>query len=230
VKSHERKTRSATFPFAASLVLHAVAALVLLLGFRDRQTPKTLTPIELVGPHSSGSLRVGADRKSKQERSDRSTTVPKKDDPTAQSYTLKPKALDLSHADSDRERLNQTPSESLEVYPGSESGTSVGEGAFATGSPLQMYVASIIKRIDEVKIYPADAIFRGEQGRVVVAIQVFPDGTIQHFHLTEPCPFESLNNAALETIARLKRLSPLPENRRRPLTIRLPLNYEINRR
>jgi protein TonB len=225
VKSHEKTTKSATSAFAISLALHALFALTLLLGFKDRQPPKAVIPIELVGPHSSGSPSAVGDRKLKQERSDRPEKLRRREDPTAQSKTLKPSAPDSNHGRSD-----QPADESAGTSFGSASGTSVGEGDFATGSPLQMYVASIIKRIDDMKVYPEDAIFRGEEGRVVVAIQILPNGTIRHFHLSEPCPFESLNHAALDTISRVGRLPPLPENRDSPLTVRLPLNYELSRR
>ncbi|MEN9722873.1 MAG: Gram-negative bacterial TonB protein C-terminal [Pseudomonadota bacterium] len=226
MKSHEPIAGSATSAFAISLSLHAIFALTLFFGFKDRQPPKTLTPIELVGPQSSASLRAGQDRELEQGHLDRREKAPRKKDPTTLSEAPKPKATTTSPADSDL----QPPGASVGANSGSESGTSVGEGDFSTGSPLQIYVASIIKRIDEVKIYPEDAIFRGEEGRVVVAIHILPDGTIRRFHVTEPCPFESLNHAALDTISHMGRLPPLPENRNRPLTIRLPLNYELSRR
>jgi TonB family protein len=87
----------------------------------------------------------------------------------------------------------------------------------------------LARKIDEVKIYPADSIYRGEEGSVVVAVTIFPDGRIDHIHLVEWCPFEALNHAAVDTIRKLSKLPPLPQGRLSPLTVRVPLHFELKR-
>ena len=95
-------------------------------------------------------------------------------------------------------------------------------------SELADYILILAQRIDAVKDYPEESVYRGEQGRVVVGVTILPDGTLAHFLLAEACPFERLNHAALDTLARLGRLAPLPAVRRVALSLKIPIHFELS--
>jgi TonB family protein len=207
-KNQKKKKKIALTPFSVSIIVHSLFFLGLLLEIHDHPRSTTLTPVELVGsPSTSASKASGHSRPPQAE------ATPLKSSPQVQAET------------------NSAPPEAAGSNSGSPSdhgGATGSEGP--AGSPLQLYIAQVVYRIDQAKVYPEDALSRGEEGQIVVSLQVLPDGLIRSFHLAEPCPFESLNHAALDTIARVKRLPPLPDGRTLPLSIRIPLNFELSRR
>ena len=194
-------------------MIHLLAASIFLPNFFRNSQSESVIPVEFIGGDVSTTSGLQGERKQR-----------KKD----LTKTLKDSRLNLkSQSESNDEVLNQSVSEALSI-PESESGTSIGAGDFSAGSPLQKYISYLVRRIDEVKIYPESAVFRGEEGVVTVMIHVHSDGTILHVRLFESCPFESLNHAALDTVARIKKLPALPSGGRQELSIRIPLHFNLH--
>lgn len=124
------------------------------------------------------------------------------------------------------------PSQGTASEPLAAQESAPGQVGASAGNLLEAYLGQIVQRVNAAKGYPEDALFRGEEGRVVVALQLERSGAVSHFDLVEPCPFEALNHAALDTVARLAKqgLPPLPEALGNSLRVLVPLNYELAHR
>ncbi len=65
--------------------------------------------------------------------------------------------------------------------------------------------------LERLKQYPALARARRQTGRVEVGFTLRKDGAIENSHIEKACQFELLNEAALQTVRRLGRFKPIPD-------------------
>jgi len=76
--------------------------------------------------------------------------------------------------------------------------------------------------------YPLLARRRGWEGIVRIGVRIEANGSLSHLHLVEPCPYEVLNNAAVQS---LSRLTQLPDAatwlQGRPFDLVLPVEYRL---
>jgi TonB family protein len=212
-------------PFLASIGFHLLILLIFLLGERvgkwiHPDHSRAHIPIDYIEMVSYSNILSNGSPKNLVKK--RKKLQPKRNETSsvlAKNSVLT--SLLPSETELNQKNLKSNELSSNEIDPSIPSAQGKG------GSPLQFYVSNVVHKINEIKIYPENSIFRSEEGRVVVLIRVFADGTIGHFHLSEACPFEDLNLATLDTISQLRRLPPLPGNRTKPLTILVPVSYEL---
>lgn len=106
--------------------------------------------------------------------------------------------------------------------PGTGSG-----GGTGVGSEYAGYLARIRQRIQESLRYPPAARRRGVSGTVQLEIAIGPDGTIAGVSVIASSSHEVLDRAALDAARSLPRV-PFPADLRpRPLTVRLPIVFEL---
>ncbi len=209
-------------PLVASLFVHAAGILLLGVEFQGPNPRESITPIELVGTVSHLS-RGSTERSTKSHRPDvKRASRRVNDSPLHSQKDIVSKKISPSLWETG---LNE------KAHASSAFGdaTSSGSGALAA-SALQVYVSLIVQKVDEVKIYPEEAVYRGEEGRVVVLMEILPDGKVNQFHLMTPCPFDALNHAALDTLAQLSYLPPLPSGMNRALKVQVPLSFVLSKR
>ncbi len=96
-------------------------------------------------------------------------------------------------------------------------GSGVGASAGAGNANGDEALAKIWREIDEKKYYPALAKKNRLEGTPKVAFEIGADGKITSASLVESCGIKLLDDAALETLRRLKSLPPYP----RPITVAL---------
>jgi periplasmic protein TonB len=87
----------------------------------------------------------------------------------------------------------------------------------------------IVRRVEELKRYPADARLEQAQGKVVVKAVINEDGSVSNAEVVKSSGFRSLDQAALDLMRHAG-----PFNLPRPLgksslAIRVPINYSIDR-
>ena len=110
---------------------------------------------------------------------------------------------------------------------GSGSGCGTGSGA-GSGSALQGYLHQVRSLLERNKIYPPQARSRNEQGTVVVRFTISSDGSIGGVSLSSPSGQSALDQAALETVNRVRRFPPFPEDlQKSSLTVQVPLAYRL---
>ena len=97
----------------------------------------------------------------------------------------------------------------------------------ATNPETDAYILSVLKIINQRKVYPAEALDRGEEGRVMVAVSVGADGQVLDVRIEETCPFARLNHAALQTVSQIKSFPPLPKGVAGPIHLHIPLVYRV---
>jgi protein TonB len=116
------------------------------------------------------------------------------------------------------------------VSPPSPRGTpgNPGPNREASGPPpgeMERYLAGVIARIHQTKRYPREAQFNEQEGTVMLKIEVAADGGLLRSEVENPCPFESLNRAALEAVRSLGRLPPVPMAK--SVTLHIPIRFQL---
>jgi len=111
---------------------------------------------------------------------------------------------------------------------GTGSGSGTGTG-FGTGSALQGYLHQVRSLLERNKIYPHNARQRNEQGTVVLRFTITADGGIGGVDLSRSSGHSSLDKAAQETVARVRRFPPIPpELQKSSLRIEVPLSFRLH--
>ena len=88
---------------------------------------------------------------------------------------------------------------------------------------------TILRRVEELKRYPAAARIERAEGRVVVKAVINEDGSVGEIEIVQSSGFPSLDKTAMETI---RQAAPfhLPHPLGRPrLTIKIPISYRLDR-
>jgi|GEM_PF-5236219 len=93
-----------------------------------------------------------------------------------------------------------------------------------------LYISNVSKLINARKIYPRRAVEREEEGRVVLGVSVDREGHIVAAKIEDPAPFDSLNQAALDTIKAVEKFPPLPDQVPDPIHLHIPLIFKIEGR
>ena len=103
-----------------------------------------------------------------------------------------------------------------------------GPARAASGPPpgeMERYLAGVIARIHQTKRYPREAQFNEQEGTVMLKIEVAADGGLLRSEVENPCPFESLNRAALEAVRSVGRLPPVPL--RKAVKLHIPIRFQL---
>ncbi len=88
---------------------------------------------------------------------------------------------------------------------------------------------AILRRVEELKRYPATPRIEGAEGRVVVKAVINEDGSVGEIDIIQSSGFTSLDKAAIETIQQAAPFH-LPHPLGRPrLTIKVPISYRLDR-
>jgi periplasmic protein TonB len=62
------------------------------------------------------------------------------------------------------------------------------------------YKEMVLRRIERVKKYPKDADGTYKEAVVSLSFIINPDGTVSNLKIVRPCPYNSLNHAALQAV------------------------------
>ena len=83
--------------------------------------------------------------------------------------------------------------------------------------------------IERNKFYPRSALRLKHSGTVKIHLEIAPNGLFKAVHLAENCPHDSLNQAAISLIKKLKRFKPLPPEFVTSKNFVIPIAYQIRR-
>lgn len=89
-------------------------------------------------------------------------------------------------------------------------------------------IQAMMKFIGENQKYPAEAVKRGEQGRVVVSFVVEKDGSLTDIEVTKHAT-PTLDAAAVETVKKMPKWKPgTHKGKKVRVQFALPISYKIN--
>lgn len=104
------------------------------------------------------------------------------------------------------------------------------EEAFGQGGKVALpYDTELNLWITANKKYPKLARRLGHEGVVSVSFNIQPDGKLTNIQVKQPCEYESLNKAAVETVLAANPFKPFPAtwNRVKPLERVQSINYSL---
>lgn len=91
------------------------------------------------------------------------------------------------------------------------------------------YFGRLMSRIASRKSYPGEALRQGREGTVEVSFLLTKDGRIENVALKTESQHRDLNQAALETIRRLRRFQSIPDEISiQDLALVIPFVYRLN--
>jgi protein TonB len=99
--------------------------------------------------------------------------------------------------------------------------------AHLSSPEMQAYIIAVLKEINKRKVYPLEALDRGEEGKVVVGVSVAGDGQVLDVRVEEPSASSRLNQAAVETVKSIHALPALPSSISAPVHLHIPLVYRV---
>lgn len=74
-----------------------------------------------------------------------------------------------------------------------------------------LYLSEISRMIQEEQVYPPAAFRRNQGGTCVITLSISADGTPSEVHLKKSSGFESLDYEALQSLKRIRRFPPPPD-------------------
>ncbi len=89
------------------------------------------------------------------------------------------------------------------------------------------YYSQIYREIERHKRYPRQALARGLEGRILVEFTIQPDGRIENVTVKEPSEHVLLNDAAVDLLERIRKVSAPPEGVATALRLKLPIIYSL---
>lgn len=109
---------------------------------------------------------------------------------------------------------------------GGATGSVGGEGA--KSAVLNRYIMIVRARIEKKKRYPRAARINNEEGTATVSFLLDSSGTVVVAKVVLSSGYETLDNAALDTVLAASPYPPIPERlKRKNLNLKVPIKYEL---
>jgi protein TonB len=87
----------------------------------------------------------------------------------------------------------------------------------------------VLRRVEELKRYPAEARVDRAEGKVVVKAVINEDGSVDNVEIFQSSGSPTLDNAAVDLMRRAAPFA-LPHSLGKPrVTIKIPMNYRLDR-
>ena len=91
------------------------------------------------------------------------------------------------------------------------------------------YLRSLKKQLEQIKDYPATAKRLKQEGTVRVRFTILADGKIEQIEVSESSRYTSLDNSALEAVAKMEKFQPIPKLlEKERWRIEIPIQYKLN--
>ena len=91
------------------------------------------------------------------------------------------------------------------------------------------YLRSLKKQLEQIKDYPATAKRLKQEGVVRVRFTILADGKIEQIEVSESSRYSSLDNSALEAVAKMQKFDPIPKLlEKERWRIEIPIQYKLN--
>lgn len=93
---------------------------------------------------------------------------------------------------------------------------------------LGTYLFGLRQLIQQSKIYPSLSKKMGETGKVIIILELLKDGTIRDVKIKDTSPFARLNQAALESVAKVEKYKPIPDSiSDQRLSVEVPIQFSL---
>ena len=94
---------------------------------------------------------------------------------------------------------------------------------------LNQYLQEVAAKIKAVKQYPRNARAEGWEGTVVIKLRILPSGKVETVEFAEKSPYESLNEAAFQTIQQAQPFPPFSRGLTlQSITVNIPIKFTLN--
>ena len=91
------------------------------------------------------------------------------------------------------------------------------------------YLRALKKQLEQIKDYPATAKRLKQEGTVRVRFTILADGKIEQIEVSESSRYSSLDNSALEAVAKMEKFQPIPKLlEKERWRIEIPIQYKLN--
>ena len=91
------------------------------------------------------------------------------------------------------------------------------------------YLRSLKKQLEQIKDYPATAKRLKQEGTVRVRFTILADGKIEQIEVSESSRYSSLDNSALDAVAKMQKFEPIPKLlEKERWRIEIPIQYKLN--
>ena len=114
------------------------------------------------------------------------------------------------------------------VSPGRTQTTQPGESAAVQRAAERAYLTALQRAIARHQHYPAGARRHGQTGVATLAFVIEADGHLSQIRLAQSSGHASLDQAALQALARLGRFDPIPKSiGRSRWSLRIPIRFDL---
>lgn len=91
------------------------------------------------------------------------------------------------------------------------------------------YLRSLKKQLEQIKDYPATAKRLKQEGTVRVRFTILADGKIEQIEVSESSRYSSLDNSAMDAVAKMEKFQPIPKIlEKERWRIEIPIQYKLN--
>ena len=91
------------------------------------------------------------------------------------------------------------------------------------------YLRSLKKQLEQIKDYPATAKRLKQEGVVRVRFTILADGKIEQIEVSESSRYSSLDNSAMDAVAKMEKFQPIPKIlEKERWRIEIPIQYKLN--
>ena len=91
------------------------------------------------------------------------------------------------------------------------------------------YLRSLKKQLEQIKDYPATAKRLKQEGVVRVRFTILADGKIEQVEVSESSRYSSLDNSAMDAVAKMEKFHPIPKIlEKERWRIEIPIQYKLN--
>ncbi|MCO5144000.1 MAG: energy transducer TonB [Oligoflexia bacterium] len=109
-----------------------------------------------------------------------------------------------------------------------EASTATNTGQKIAASQLAIYLEGLYSAIDHQKNYPLLSRRLGETGKVIISIVLLKNGELENIQIKTKSAFSRLDQAALDTVLKIKNYKPIPESIASDLlTIDIPIEFTL---
>ena len=103
-----------------------------------------------------------------------------------------------------------------------------GESAAGQRAAERAYLTALQRAIARHQRYPASARRHGQTGVATLSFVIEADGRLSQIRLAQSSGHESLDQAALQALARLGRFDPIPKSiGRSRWSLRIPIRFDL---
>lgn len=209
-----------------SFLIHLLLALLFIQPhiFLKREKSRAIEVLLLQGgDFSDHSERTQGSNKPSPQKSKNKDTDLHKRRPPSELLTQKEIAI---HPENSTQKFTEN---KMTSGKGNGSGSESLSGAPKASHIVSEYATELIAALNQLKEYPPFSKERRETGQVQLSFKLRKNGEITEIKILQPSPYQRLNDAAVNTVQKLKRFKPVPDEvSKGDWNVILPIEFKVS--